>query len=130
MHPCRIGLKNRCLTRIEAIVTGSDSSMLPMAGPPAKLRSTHLKNERIQRAIVGSLLMKLFLAICLFCFFAIAASAAGVTVITHGLNGNATGWVTGMANKIPAYYRFTGTNYSFYMVYFVANGSGYNTAWS
>ena len=53
-----------------------------------------------------------------------------MTVITHGLNGNAAGWVTGMANQIHSYHSFPGTNYTFYELYFVPNGSGYNLAWS
>jgi len=57
------------------------------------------------------------------------ANGGGVTVITHGLNGNADGWVTGMANQIPAYYRFPGTNYTFYKLYFVPNGGDYNLTW-
>lgn len=74
--------------------------------------------------------MKFILAIMWSCFAFAAAQAAGVTVITHGLNGNASGWVTAMANQIHIYYKFPGTNYSFYKVYFIPNGSGYNVAWS
>jgi hypothetical protein len=73
---------------------------------------------------------------CLFCGFVSLtvliphpADGSGVTVITHGLNGNADGWVTGMANQIPAYYRFPGTNYTFYKLYFVPDGGGYNLTW-
>lgn len=49
---------------------------------------------------------------------------AGVTIITHGLNGNVTGWVTGMATNVPAYPGFPGTNFSCYNMTFVPTGSG------
>ena len=58
-----------------------------------------------------------------------SAKAAGVTIITHGLDGNADGWVTGMATEIPKYYRFPGTNYTFYKLYFYYN-NGYYLTWS
>lgn len=58
------------------------------------------------------------------------ATGAGVTIITHGLNGNADGWVAGMANRIPAYHRFLGTSYSYFKLYFVPNGSSYNLTWA
>jgi len=67
MHPRRIGLKNGCLTRIEQSFTGA--ILLAADGRTARqIASTHLKNGRIQRAIVDPLLMKLFLAICLYLF--------------------------------------------------------------
>lgn len=52
-----------------------------------------------------------------------------MTVITHGLNGNADGWVTGMANEIPKYYRFPGASYTFYKLYFIPVSGGYQLTW-
>ncbi|PYM10691.1 MAG: hypothetical protein DME18_15755, partial [Verrucomicrobia bacterium] len=40
------------------------------------------------------------------------AHGASVTLITHGFSGNVTDWIIPMAQKIPEYYRFAGTNFS------------------
>jgi len=73
----------------------------------------------------------LFVAVlCLTVLITRAAGGGGVTVITHGLNGNADGWVTGMADQIPAYDRFRGTNYTFYKLYFIPSGTNYNLTWT
>ncbi len=54
-----------------------------------------------------------------------SAQAGGVTLITHGLNGNVDGWVTGMATNVPRYARFPGTNFACYQMSF----SNFNSAY-
>lgn len=49
---------------------------------------------------------------------------AGVTVITHGFNGDADGWVLGMAGRVRSYSTFPGTNAICYEVS-VSYDSGY-----
>jgi hypothetical protein len=53
------------------------------------------------------------------------AAGGGVTIITHGLNGNVDEWVTGMATNIANYARFPGTNFSCYEMAFSNSGGSY-----
>lgn len=50
---------------------------------------------------------------------------AGVTIITHGLDGNVDTWITSMATNIPNYYRFLGTNFTCYEMSFYYNSGFY-----
>jgi hypothetical protein len=50
----------------------------------------------------------------LFLLVLTGASGAGVTIITHGFNGNVTDWIIPMAQRIPEYDLFPGTNFSCY----------------
>lgn len=71
------------------------------------------------------------MTVAIFLATAHVASGAGVTVITHGLNGNADGWVTGMANRIPLYRTFPGSSYTFYKLYFIpVSGGSYQMTWA
>jgi hypothetical protein len=74
--------------------------------------------------------MKTILAIVLACFCFTKANAAGVTIITHGYEDDASfpTWVTAMADQIPKYFhtRFPGiTNFTTYKLTLTNNGGGY-----
>lgn len=57
------------------------------------------------------------------------AWGAGVTIITHGLNGSIDGWVLAMAGRMEEYYRFPGTGFTCYEIYFTQTNSIYTPTW-
>jgi hypothetical protein len=52
------------------------------------------------------------------------ARAAGVTLITHGFNGDVESWVIPMSEAIPEYPNFPGSNYTAIEISISNNGSG------
>ena len=54
---------------------------------------------------------------------------AGVTIITHGLNSDVDDWVIAMADRVPNYPVFPGTNFSCYEIYFISSNSVYVPTW-
>ena len=61
-------------------------------------------------------LFTVFCAGVLLLFCQEFARGAGVTIITHGFNGNVTDWIIPMANRIPQYNLFPGSEFSCYEV--------------
>jgi hypothetical protein len=67
-------------------------------------------------------------AALLFLCAAPLAPGAGVTVITHGYNGNVTDWVIPMGDRIPQYQSFPGSNSASYQITITRSGSTYSNA--
>ncbi len=66
----------------------------------------------------------LLLAILLFLCAISRTRAAGVTLITHGFDGDVESWVIPMSEAIPGYPNFPGSNYTAYEISITRNGSG------
>lgn len=60
----------------------------------------------------------------------LGASGAGVTLITHGYNGDVNGWVTGMADEETVYPKFPGTNFTEYTIVLGINNGSYTISTS
>src|SRR5688572_26736107 len=55
-------------------------------------------------------------------------TGAGVTIITHGLNGNVDDWVDAMADAIPEYFGFFGSNFTTYRIDVTFSGGAFYLA--
>lgn len=79
---------------------------------------------------------KLLFSVLLFLsiFTPNSTEAAGVTIITHGADGDVTGWVTAMADSIPTYfhYRYPGlsTNFTIYTISLTNINNYYYYQWT
>ena len=100
--------------------TASTVRLFNLLDRPKRLRLAAVKVRHMPSRYVGSV----FIPLALLCLTQPRLRAAGVTLITHGFSGNVTDWIIPMAQKIPAYYRFPGTNFSCYEIYFIQDGQG------
>ena len=69
------------------------------------------------------------LAALLLAGIAQRASAAGVTIISHGLNGSIDDWVISMADRITHYPLFPGSTSTCYEIYLALVGNQYVPMW-
>jgi len=87
-----------------------------------------MRSESTSADLRRSALLALFLMTCVLT--PIHSFAAGVTIITHGYDGNVNGWVTGMANQMTNYGTFPGTNSTTYTITLTTDGSSIYYQWS
>lgn len=78
---------------------------------------------QIRRHCLGWVLPMACLALGLY-----HTRGAGVTLVTHGLNGNVDEWVIPMGERIPAYPGFAGSGFTCYEIYFQSAGSSFAVA--
>ena len=75
------------------------------------------------------LLAVLIVGLCCLVVANPSRSSAGVTIITHGLNGNTDDWVDAMADAIPNHPRFFGTNSTIYKLDVTYSSGFYYLSW-
>ncbi len=79
---------------------------LPFSAPGGKRK---FLSDLIKPGVIAAMIILLLAPIP-------ATRGAGVTIITHGFNSDATGWINPMLQQIPGYASFAGTNFSLYQI--------------
>ena len=86
--------------------------------------------RKLSKYVLRQAWLSIALLFLLGAFLPCSAKAAGVTIITHGfeLGSSYPTWVTAMADQVPQYHHFPGTNFTTYKLTVTYSGGTYHFA--